>query len=331
VLGWKGRLVWAVDGTLLNLPDSEETRARYTVQTNQHDREGVVQGMASFLYDVLNEVTIHAVLDERRSEKSFVLREHSSQFRPEAIVLYDRLYADYAVMALHRARGADFVIRARSSHTFKEVEAFTRSPEEDRIVILNATAKQERWVEELGLPRQVPVRLVKVVLDEGMVEVLMTSLTNATEYPAEEFKGLYEKRWGIETYFDRLKNLLEVERFSSKKVVGIEQDFYGLVFLSTLASVLLKEGEEEAERRSRARGLKYTYKVNRSVCYLTVVDHVVELLLDRGKSPEEAEEEIKLRLTGALIPVRPGRRTERKPRAAAGQLRFQRYGKRTWA
>jgi len=61
---WKGRLVWAVDGTLLNLPDSEETRARYTVQTNRHDREGVVQGMASFLYDVLNEVTIHAVLDE---------------------------------------------------------------------------------------------------------------------------------------------------------------------------------------------------------------------------------------------------------------------------
>jgi len=145
---------------------------------------------------------------------------------------------------------------------------------------------------------------------------------NATEYPAEEFGGLYEKRWGIETYFDRLKNLLEVERFSSKKVVGIEQDFCGLVFLSTPASVLLKEEEEEAERRSRARGLEYTCKVNRSVCYLTVVDHVVELLLDRGKSPEEAEEEIRLRLRGALIPVRPGRRTERKPQAAAGQLRL---------
>jgi len=79
---WKGRLLWAVDGTLLKGPDSEETRARYSVQTNQHDREGVVQGMASRLSDVLNEVTIHAVLGERRSEKSFVLREHSSHFCP---------------------------------------------------------------------------------------------------------------------------------------------------------------------------------------------------------------------------------------------------------
>jgi len=65
-----------------------------------------------------------------------------------------------------------------------------------------------------------------------------------------KFKGLYGKRWGVETYFDWLKNLLEVERFSSRKVVGIEQDFYEIVFLSTLASVLMKE-EEEAEEELR--------------------------------------------------------------------------------
>jgi len=69
-----------------------------------------------------------------------VRREHSPQFCPKAIVLYDRLYADYAVMAFHHARGVDFVIRAPSSHTFKEVEAFTLSPEEDRIVTLNGLA-----------------------------------------------------------------------------------------------------------------------------------------------------------------------------------------------
>lgn len=56
---WRERLVWAVDGTQLNLPDTPETRERYTVQINQHDEAGVVQGMASFLYDVVNEVTIN--------------------------------------------------------------------------------------------------------------------------------------------------------------------------------------------------------------------------------------------------------------------------------
>jgi hypothetical protein len=328
---WKGRLIWAVDGTKLNLPDTAETRARYTVQTNQHDRDGFVQGMASVLYDVLNEVVIHPALDKSRSEKSFVLREHSRYFRPEAIVLYDRLYCDYAVIAFHCARGEDFVIRAPSSQTFKEVTAFFGSPKDDRIVELNVTAKQQPWVKELGLPRRVTVRLVKVVLPGGTVEVLITSLRDRETYPSEEFQGLYEKRWGIETYFDRLKNLLEVERFSAKAVIGIEQDFYGLVFLSTLTSVLLREDEEAAEHQSRIKGLKYTYRLNKSVSYLAVVDHVVELILDLRKSPEQAEEEIRLCLKGTLLPVRPGRKPERTSRKSARQLRFQRYGKRIWA
>lgn len=328
---WRGRLVWAVDGTLLNLPDSAETRERYTVQTNQHDPEGVVQAMASFLYDVLNEVAINPVLDRKRSEKSFVLLEHRPYFRPEAIVLYDRAYADYAVMAFHVAIGVDFVIRGKSSHTFKEVEAFISSPETDRIVTVRSTAKQECWVEELELPRQVQVRLVKVALDDGAVEVLMTSLSDVEKYPAEEFKSLYAKRWGVETYFDRLKNLFEVERFSSRKVNGIEQDFYGIVFLTTLASVLLKEEDERARRWSEERGLKYTYKVNRAVCYAALVDQAVELLLDERKSADEAEEELRTRLRGMWIPERPGRRNERRAKSPSFRMRFQRYVKRIWA
>lgn len=325
---WNGRLVWAVDGSVMNLPDSPETRERYSVQTNQHDEKGAVQGMASFLYDVLNEVTINASLDEKRSEKSFVFEEHAPYLCPEAIVLYDRLYADYSIMAF---RGEDFVIRAKLSHTFKAVREFVNSKETDKVITLNVSSKQNRIVEELGLPKQIKVRLVKVVLEDGTLEIFMTSLLDQGRYPADEFKGLYEKRWGIETYFNRLKNLLEVERFSSKKLIGIEQDFYGLVFLSTLASVLSKEEDEEAREKSKQKGLKYIYKVNRSVSYLALVDHVLELLLNERKSAEQAEEELKMMFKGTLIPERPGRRNERMRRTASHRLRFQQYGKRIWA
>jgi len=328
---WNGRLVWAVDGTVINLPDTPETRERYSVQTNQHDGKGAVQGMASFLYDVLNEVTINASLDAKKSEKSFVFEEHAPYLRHEAIVLYDRLYADYSVMAFHIARGDDFVIRAKLSHTFKAVGEFVNSKETDKVITLNVSYKQNRIVQEKGLPKQIKVRLVKVVLEDGTLEIFMTSLLDQERYPANEFDGLYEKRWEIETYFNRLKNLLEVERFSSKKVIGIEQDFYGIVFLSTLASVLSKEEDEKAREQSQQKGLKYIYKVNRSVSYLALVDHVLELLLNERKSAEQAEEELKLMLKGTLIPERPGRRNERMRRSASYRLRFQQYGKRIWA
>ena len=44
---WKGFLLWATDCSSLNLPDTEETREKYSVQTNQYDEEGCVQGLAS--------------------------------------------------------------------------------------------------------------------------------------------------------------------------------------------------------------------------------------------------------------------------------------------
>jgi len=328
---WNGRRVWAVDGTILNLPDSPQTRARYGVQTNQKDPVGCVQGMASVLYDVLNEVAIHAALDHRRSEKSFVLQDHSECFRQDAIVLYDRLYCDYSVMAFHCSRGEDFVIRGRTTQTFNQVETFVKSSTEDRIVELSVTAKQQGWVKKLGLPRRVAVRLVKIALPDGTMEVLLTSLRDRKKYPRASFQGLYEKRWGIETYFDQLKNLLEVERFSAKSVIGIEQDFHALIFLSTLTSVLLAEEDNEAEKRSRNRGLKYTYRLNRSVSYVAVIDHIVELLLDFDKDLEEVTTEIRQCLRGTMLPVRPGRRPRRTGRKTSSQLRFQRYRKRIWA
>lgn len=324
---WRGRLVWAVDATILNLPDTPETRARYSVQHNQHGGKEAVQGMASFLYDVLNEVTIHAVLDKKRSEKSFVLEEHRAHFREEVIVLYDRVYADYAVMASHAGRGADFVIRARASRTFREVEAFAVGEEVDAEVTLGVTPKQKRWVERLGLPPELRVRLVKVPLPNGTEEVLMTSLSRE-ECSREDLAELYAWRWGVETYFDRLKNVFEVERFSTRTVVGIEQDFYGIVFMSTLAGILALDRDAELLEKRRGRKTKHPYKVNRKVCYMALVDRVVELLLDQGRSLEEMDTELRAALRGAFSPIRPGRSSPRAPGTPADKLRFLRYRKR---
>ena len=62
---WKGRLLWAVDGSRINISDTAETREKYSIQVNQYNEKGVVQALASFLCDVLNEININLSLDER--------------------------------------------------------------------------------------------------------------------------------------------------------------------------------------------------------------------------------------------------------------------------
>ena len=217
---WKGRLLWVVDGSHINVPDTTETREKYSIQANQYNEKGVVQAQASFLCDVLNEISVNSSIDKIKTEKYFIFSEHISHYRKDAIVIYDRLYADFSVIAFHANAGIDFVIRCPEITTFKKVQNFIKSDLVDEIINLKVTQKQKKFVEENGLPKEVTVRLVKVKLSNGEIEVLMTSLLEE-DYKLEDFKWLYNKRWGVETYLDRLKNQLEVERFSSSKLILI--------------------------------------------------------------------------------------------------------------
>ena len=52
---------------------------------------------------------------------------------------------------------------------------------------------------------RIKIRIVKIELKTGEIEILATNLTS-DEFTLAELKSLYKKRWEIETGFDRLKN-----------------------------------------------------------------------------------------------------------------------------
>ncbi len=327
---WQGRRVLGVDGTYLNLPDSEETRQRFSVQMNQHDAQGWVQAMASVLYDVRNDIGLNAALSGRCAEKTPMFDHHLKHTQKGDVVVLDRLYADFAVMAFWAGNGRDFVIRMPRGR-FQEVQAFWASSEREREVRLKATGKQKRFVRERGLPTSLRVRLVKVELDSGETEVLATSLLDRHRYEREGLKEVYGWRWGVETYVDRLKNIFEVERFSGQSVRSIEQDFYGVVFLATLESVLSKGAEAALVEEGEEREWAYEPQVNHSVSYSALLDYVVELFMDVSKDEEETLAELERLFRTNPTWRREGRKYPRRKLTPSQQVRFYRYRKRVCA
>lgn len=326
---WKGYLLWAKDCSGINLPNNEEMREKYSIWRNQHNKEGECQGSISSLYDVLNEISIDTVLSKKKSEKSFIFEEHRKYYREEAIVLYDRAYVDYAVIAYHIKEGINFIIRGKKNKSFKQVVKFFRSKKTDEIIKIKATARQREIIKEEGLPEEVTIRVVKVFLANGEVELLLTSLIDRKTYNKEDFKEVYNKRWGVETYFDRIKNQLEIESFSSTKEIGVKQDFYGIIFLSTLESVLGREENIELQKICQEQERKYEYKLNKSVTYSAILENVVEMFLDEGKPVEKVLDDLKIIFRTGQSPIRPGREYKRTRRTPAQKFRFHKYIKRS--
>jgi hypothetical protein len=330
VVLWQGKRVLGVDGSYLNLPDTEETRREFSVQTNQHPGGEQVQALASVLYDLRNDLGLSATLGPKQAEKNLLFGTHLAATQRGDVLVCDRAYADYSVMAMLLAWQWHFVIRF-PRQSFTAVNAFWVASAQERVVTLEMPSSVRAYVAEHQLPPTLRVRLLKVLLTSGEVEVLGTDLLDARTYPASEFKTVYGWRWHHETYHDRIKNIFELERFSGQSVQAIKQDFYGVIFLATLESILSKPAQAALTAQGEARECRSTPQVNRAVSYVTVLDHIVPLLSDLQRSPASTLAAMERLLLTAPTRPRPGRQVPRHKRSAAYRLRFAKYGKRVTA
>ena len=78
---------------------------------------------------------------------------------------------------------------------------------------------------------------MRVDLPSG-IEVLITNLMDSDKYDAAVFKSLYHLRWGIEENYKRLKQWLEIENFSGKSALSVQQDFYAKIVASNLTALM---------------------------------------------------------------------------------------------
>jgi hypothetical protein len=87
---WQGRRVLGIDGTMINLPDTAATRARYTGHHNQHVGGARVQALGSVCSDLLNDLALDATLGKQQAEKESLFTSHLQVTHPGDVVVLDR-------------------------------------------------------------------------------------------------------------------------------------------------------------------------------------------------------------------------------------------------
>jgi len=135
-------------------------------------------------------------------------------------------------------------------------------------------------------------------------------------------------RWNNETYFDLIKNIFEVERWSGHSETSIKQDFYGVIFLANLESVLSKDVETQMQAAAAERENKMPPQVNHAISYVALVSKVGFLLADENKSSEETLKELKHLFWTNPTRRRKGRKQAREKPTQAKKVRYYRYCKR---
>jgi len=245
-----------------------------------------------------------------RQERSNV----GSKLQSGDLVLLDRGYPAFWLFVLILSRDAQFCARV-SVGVWNVVDQFVTSGLPEQIVELSpcSTAQQECQARQLPA-HPITVRLLRIELDSGEIEVLITSLLDQARYSYAAFKDLYHQRWPVEEDYKVLKLRVEVENWSGKSTLSIYQDFHAKVFTANLAALLAHPAQKEVALQSQSK--QYTYPINFSHLLSKMKDTVVRLL--RCPVVEDILDSLWQIMLHTIEPIRPGRKF---PRNKTGRVR----------
>jgi hypothetical protein len=305
---WHGYRLIACDGTKLNLPRNASTIKAFGKSSNQ--REGFyVQAQVSALYDVLNEFIIDAHIDHVKTGERTLLGKHLPFLQPTDILLADRGYPSFWLLAYLLKHRVNFCLRTSTVNTWKEITQMLANGETDKIVNFPCSYKSIKKLEKLGLTQDpISVRISIVELKDGEKEVLISSLFDQDEFSLDALKDLYFLRWGIEEKYKQTKHRIEIANFSGKTPISIRQDFFAKIFTMNLTALLMFPVKKQIDEDSMDR--KYGYKTNWSKALGKVKNFAFKMFL--VDPVMTFIENLQYFFRRYIIPIRPNRSYPRK-------------------
>jgi hypothetical protein len=323
-------IITAIDGSNVELPtDSPEILQKYGCATNQTETE-IPMARISSLFDVVNGITWDAIMAPYDSSERDMAIQHFETAKSlcidikQLLAIFDRGYPSLALMVYLLENGINFLMRS-SSRFLKEVNDAVKAGKKDTIIQISLKRATRSAREELNelfsdmdFNRTISVRVVVVTLNTGEEEVLITSLLDKEKYPRRIFQELYFKRWGTEENYKFLKSCLEIENFSGKSCIAIEQDFHTTVLAANSKALLALEAIMEINceeiSREHSRSKKYTYVVNKEVAMVALKHDLVRVFLNPDIDMDWFCKMAKRSMKQNLVPIRPGRCSLRKRR-----------------
>lgn len=321
---WNGYRCLAADGSKIILPKTTEIALEYGAIAikNQSISSHFSQGMFECYYDVLNHMAVRCVLAHGLSYEVNLAIQMLDVATEQDLLIYDRGYASYEFLATLVSQNKNYLIRCPRSSFKVASTLMDNATTWSKTVTLVCPSGQRKNIREKGLPLEIKVRFVSVVLSTGEIEVLATSLMDQA-IKRDEFRWLYGMRWGVETFYARLKGRLSLENFTGKTVESVKQDLWSTIFISNFETIARLEIEDDMNINLTAE--QYKKKINAAVSFNAIKNMAFDIFLNEQDSGAALQ---KMVLIFKTNPILQREERESPPRKKPSDLRSYNFLRR---
>jgi hypothetical protein len=319
---WKGRHVFLADGSTVTMPDTPANQAAYPQPRTQKPGLGFpiarVVVLLALATAVLAGAAIGPYVGKKQGEPA-LLHRLLEQLQAGDVLLGDRYYASYWLVALALARGLDVVFRQhhRRGTDFRRGR---RLGGDDHIVVWTKP-KRPAWLDEAtyaSLPQTLTVREVRTTVSQPGYRVkelvIVTSLLNADHYAKGDITDLYHERWHVELDLRSIKTHLVMDVLRCKRPAMVRKEMWTHFLAYNLTRQVMAQAAAE-------KGIS-----PRQCSFLGAVQTLNEFRLLLLTAPADERAQHRALLLAAIASHRVGDRPDRcEPRAVKRRPKPLRY------
>ena len=330
----QGRRIKVADGSTLTLSDTPKNRKAYPPVQCPEPNFPMMRIVV--LFSLLSGAILSLVTGDMRTAELPMLNQLLSQLAPGDILIGDRGYGNFVLLALLRQLkgGVDFI--GRSARHADGRRRLKRLGKNDWLMVWNKGSNPSLWLphaEWLALPAELTLRVVRGSCHVKGFRVrqvtLVTTLLDPQLCPAREILQAYLRRWRLEMCLDDLKTTLEMELLRSRSPAMAQRELYCRLITHNLIRYTMAEAAVEHSVALERISFKGT---------LDALRPFIEAMSRARTKKKRAQLWAALLRTLAadLVPERPGRREPRAvkrvknkyPRLSAPRHRFKDRPKR---
>jgi Transposase DDE domain len=259
------RSVKIVDGTTVVMPDTPENQAAYPQAKTQKPGLGFPIARLLVVFSLAVGTVLEAAIGPyqgKQTSELALLRLVIGQFHAGDIVLADRFFCSYWVIASLRARGVDVVVRLHQCRK-ADFRRGRRLGREDHIATWTRPQQVPDWMDRAeyeAMPARITVRELRVRVRDKTKRVrnlvIVTTLVDEKIYKATELGGLFRQRWHAELDLRSLKTEMRMEMLRTMSPEMVRKE----VAMHLLAYNLIRGIMAEAARVGEIKPRTISFK-----------------------------------------------------------------------
>lgn len=257
---WRGREIKLVDGTTIQMPDTEDNQDHYPQHGNQTVGVGFPLARLVGVISLSTGALIDAAMGPHKGKgtgEHGLFRELRDAFNEGDIMLADSYYGSYFLISDMLERGVDVLFEQHGArHTdFRRGE---KLGPRDHLVCWPKPARPE-WMsleDYQGYADEISVREVKV-----RKKVLITTLLKRSKVSKKALGALFLQRWHVELDLRNIKTTLGMEALSCKTADMCEKEMWVYFLAYNLIRLLMSQAAFQAGVLPRELSFKHTLQI----------------------------------------------------------------------